>query len=70
MKQQNDVRTDEVATEIQAIVDLVDANVSPVADADAWEAEIAARQQGERDEPPQPVSDTLEKVIELSTVLA
>jgi hypothetical protein len=70
MNQQNDYPPDDVVTEIQAIVDLVDANVSPVADAEAWEAEIAAHQQGERKEPPLPFNETLHEVIELSTVLA
>jgi len=70
VNQQNDFQPEDVVMEIQAIVDLVDANVSPVADAEAWEAEIVARQHGKREDPSQPFNETLHEVIELSTVLA
>jgi hypothetical protein len=56
------------APEMRAIVDLVDANVSPVADADAWEEEIAAHRQGEREELP-PRDATLKAVIDISDLL-
>lgn len=70
MTQQNDRRPDGMTMEIQAIVDLVDANVSPIANADVWEAEIAARQNDESDTAPQSGDEELDKVIELSTTLA
>ena len=70
MEQQNDVQPDVTATEIQAIVDLVDANISPIANAEAWEAELVARQHDESEAPPQSSDQELDKVIELSTTRA
>jgi hypothetical protein len=70
MHRSNELWSGEMKTEAQAIVDLVDANVSPIAAAGAWEAEIAARQHGERDEPSPPVNEELQAVIEISSVLA
>jgi hypothetical protein len=70
MHQSDAIWSDEMKMEVQAIVDLVDANVSPVADAEAWEAEIAARQHGERDGPAPTVNEELQEVIEISSVLA
>jgi hypothetical protein len=70
MNRQHNFNPGEMETEALAIVDLADANVSPLANAGAWEAEIAARQHGEREKPPQPFNETLDKVIEFSTALA
>jgi hypothetical protein len=70
MYQRNDAQSDEITTELQAIVDLVDANVSPLADAEAWEEEIAARQHGERQEPQPSASEEFQAVIDQSMELA
>ena len=61
---------EDTVTEMRAIVDLVDANVSPVADAEAWEAEIDAHRQGDREEPPPPGSATLKDILDISALLA
>jgi hypothetical protein len=70
MDQQNGFRPDEITTELQAIVDLADANISPIAEAEAWEEEIAARQHGEREELQPHASEELQEVIDQSTALA
>ncbi len=59
----------DTATEMRAIVDLVDANVSPVADAETWDREIAARRRGGPSEPPA-ANPAIREVIDLSTALA
>ena len=70
MQLRNGYLPDEITTELQAIVDLADANISPIAEAEAWEEEIAARQHGEREESQQLASEELQEVIEQSTALA
>ena len=70
MSQHIPFQSAEITTELQAIVDLADANVSPIADAEAWEEEIAARQHGEREEPQPPASEEIQAVIDQSTALA
>jgi hypothetical protein len=70
MQQRNGYLPDEITTELQAIVDLADANISPIAEAEAWEEEIAAWQHGEREEPQPLASEELQEVIDQSTALA
>jgi hypothetical protein len=70
MQQRNGDYSDEVTTELQAIVDLADANVSPLADAEAWQEEIVARQRGEREEPQPLDSEEIQLVIDQSMTLA
>ena len=70
MQQRNRNLPDEITTELQAIVDLADANVSPLADAEAWEEEIVARQHGERDVPQPLASEEIQQVIDQSMTLA
>lgn len=66
----NKRRTQEdTVTELRAIVDLVDANVSPVTEAETWEAEIAARRRDGAATPSR-TSATIKEVIDLSTALA
>jgi hypothetical protein len=70
MGQRSGFQPDEIITELQAIVDLADANISPITEAEAWEEEIAARRHGEREEPQPLASEEIQEVIDQSTALA
>lgn len=70
MYQQNDTQVDEITTELQAIVDLTDANVSPITEAGTWEEEIAAWRHGERESAQLSTSDEIREVIDQADALA
>ena len=69
METRKKFKRQDTTTELRAVIDLVDANVSPVTAADAWELEIAARRRECAAEPPAP-SRAIREVIDLSTALA
>jgi hypothetical protein len=55
--------------EVHALMELTEANVSPVADTEAWETEVEFLQQ-DGVETPQPLQDAIDDVLEVVTILA